>query len=76
MIVNIHIGIKEVILKNNINTMKEFAEFLDKNDLVYAGKTHSPFSKLIGNWKLSGFMTISDVENKYNVNLKILEETL
>lgn len=64
-------------MKNNINTMREFAKFLDDNDLVYAGETLNPFA-IIGEcdnpFECSGFMTTKEIENRYSVNLKILEE--
>lgn len=65
----------------NIDTMQQFAEFLDKNDLVYAGNVPNPFS-LIG-WgfeyepfECGEFKTIDKIEEEYNVKLNILKEVV
>lgn len=60
-----------------IDNIVDFSKFLNDNDLVYAGSASNPFSKLsINGIRLEGFVTIAMVENKYNVKLELLYNTL
>lgn len=60
-----------------IDNINDFSKFLNDNDLVYAGKASHPFAKLdLDEFKLDGFMTITIVENKYDVKLELLYNTL
>jgi hypothetical protein len=54
-----------------INTFKEFSDFLFENDLIYRGEK---YERCIGDRWENNDGSVSEIEDKYNVKLNILRD--